>query len=245
MGLWGREGSRQTALCPGTSWQLSSPRSWLQACAVWSSYEIYPELCQWPQCLVSNWRQTAKEEENLPFPPSQQRMLRTAPAHPRIQHQESWPRLSFSRQTQHFICTFFRLDARKALCCLSAGQGRAAARLQALSPFTLCLPVAACEPQDAASSLMRAAVPWHSPFCSHAGNSAAATQIFPPIQSPRSKNPGWLVSTENRSSKSLQGHILWVQRIAQSGIWLAYGTPGGPPGNFSLMVKAAVWWGQH
>lgn len=63
-------------------------------------------------------------------------VLRTAPACLRIQHWESWPRLSFSRQTQHFFCTFFRPDARKALCCPSAGQGCAAAWLQALlSPF--------------------------------------------------------------------------------------------------------------
>lgn len=78
----------------------------------------------------------------------------------------------FPSQDKHNTLSALFSDLMLGKPSAASAQGRVCcSTVQALSPFSLCLPVAVCEPQGAAYSLMRAAVPWHSPFCCHAGNS--------------------------------------------------------------------------
>lgn len=189
--------------------------------------------------LVANSQRRGKI---LLFPPSQQRMLRTAPTHSRIQHWESWPRLSFSRHILSALFSDPMLGKPSAASVQGRGVLQHGCRLSLLPPFAYLwqpmnhrmLPLPWWELQSHGTLLSAAML----------GIQLQPHGFFHPSRV-HTYNLGWLVSTENRSSKSLQGHTLGVQRIAQSAVWFAYGTPGGLPRNFILMVKALVSWGQH
>lgn len=112
-----------------------------------------------------------------------------------------------------------------------AGQGCAAVWLQAVS-----LPLLACGSPCAAGLLPLPR--WE--LQSHGTLHSAATlgiQLQPLASRAHTHSPGWLPFTENRrSDERLQGHVLPVPGITWSAICFAYGTPGGPSGNFSLLT---------
>jgi len=131
---------------------------------------MYPELCQWPRHVFSVWRQTAKEEENLPFPPPLRSVPSTAPARP-------WPQRAHgfsSRKPDSDLLPRDKHTALPALCFFgpaprkqtSAGSvpGRGTLQHGRRPSLPLLCPAESCRP--AALSALRPCCRLH---CGHAG----------------------------------------------------------------------------
>lgn len=145
------------------------------------------------------------------------------------------PDSDFHPQDKHItspaLC-FYRPDPWKNPSVTSV-QGRGALQRGCRLALSLCLPVAAhvlhgcClfPPESCSPTALSSLLPRWGFSCSH---------LHPGSHTRHS--PGWLPSTGNRRSERLQGHVPPVQGITWSAVCFAYGTPGGPPGNFSLLT---------